>query len=245
MVRYGLIGKSLKHSYSKKFFDAKFSDLSAQYAYSLIELDDLVAVKETLTKAGLSGFNITIPYKKEILPYCDALSPAAEAIGAVNCVRITSEGLWLGFNTDMPAIRTVIQQYDFQVGDQALVLGTGGAALAVEFALHSIGVIPVKAGRSASANISYAALKTGDIAGYRFIIQCTPLGMYPAEDQTPDINYDQIHPGQVCIDLIYNPPKTLFLNRCLEQGAVIENGQRMLELQAEFSWNIWQQKHDE
>lgn len=241
MERYGLIGKSLKHSFSKSYFESKFSQLPiANYQYLLIELADLQGVQKKIKTLGLSGFNVTIPYKKEIITYCDFITDDARMIGAVNCVLVLKDQRWFGFNTDMLAIQQVIESYKSATNAKALIIGAGGAAQAVKLALDKLNITAYIVTRSLGSAFSFESLKDVDLSFFQFIIQCTPVGMYPDIKAAPNIEYAQISSQHVCIDLIYNPIKTLFLEQCENQGAIVENGYRMLTLQADLSWKIWQ-----
>ena len=204
---------------------------------TLYELEDITQVEPLRTK--LCGFNVTIPYKKEILPYLSAISDEAERVGAVNCVKVCDNGELHGYNTDVIGIRDTLSPYNLQ-GKKALVLGTGGAAAAVNFVLKEMGVEVVSVSRNKGADtLTYDKVTDELISATTLIVNATPVGMYPKIDQAPDIPYSALTSQHILFDLIYNPAVTLFLQRGSEQGATILGGGEMFRAQAEASWEIW------
>ncbi len=195
------------------------------------------------------GFNVTIPYKREVMAFLDEISEEARAIGAVNVVDIR-EGRLLGYNTDAFGFRAALEErFPGFLPERALVLGTGGAARAVCFALRQMGVSYGMVSRQpaevaaafegAEGIFSYEDLKPELVARSRLIVNTTPLGMHPHGESMPPIPYEALGAGHVLYDLIYNPAETLFLARGRAAGAKVLNGLRMLELQADASWRIW------
>lgn len=239
---YGIIGKSLVHSFSPTYFNAKFEreQLSAQYVK--FELQEIAEVNAVLTLPNLKGLNVTIPYKQAIMPYLDAVTPAAQAIGAVNCIT-KSDGLWVGHNTDVIGFEKSLTPYLQAHHQRALVLGTGGAAKAVEYVLQQLQIPYQLVSRTNSPNhLSYDAIAEDTITQYTLIINTTPLGMYPNLDACPKLPYHALSDQHLCYDLIYNPEVTLFLAKSKAQGATIVNGEAMLLAQAEAGWAIWNAK---
>lgn len=243
---YGLIGNPLSHSFSKQYFEEKFhqeSILDARYEnFPLDSIDRLPALLDQY--ASLSGLNVTIPYKKSVIQYIDTLDDLAGDIGAVNAIKIKRSGKHLvlaGYNTDVHGFRNSLVPYLLKTDKKALVLGTGGSSEAVVYVLKNLGIEPLSVSRKPSPGkqLSYEDLDTGIIREYRIIINTTPLGMYPDINRFPDIPYDGLTEDHLLYDLVYNPGVTLFLQKGREAGSTTVNGRKMLELQAERSWEIW------
>ena len=244
MRRFGLIGRKLSHSFSAKYFTEKFEreSLSDECRYDLFEMEDISCVEEFIASTvGLVGFNVTIPYKQQIIPYLTSLSDEARNIGAVNCVKLLSDASRIGYNTDVDGVRVSL---DKLLGadeiESALVLGTGGASQAVQYVLAERGISFSIVSRDATkGNIVYDDLTPEIIAVNRLIINTTPVGMYPHKDQAPDIPYKELTSNHYLFDLVYNPERTLFLERGAVRGAHTLSGLDMLYAQAESAWKIW------
>jgi shikimate dehydrogenase len=241
---YGLIGKKLGHSFSKSYFQEKFHSEHIDATFENFEMDDIQAFASLrLLHSQLRGVSVTIPYKEAIVPLLDALSPNAQAIGAVNCVAFR-DGLAIGHNTDVIGFRdSLAEVYEAEPGGKALILGTGGAAKAVQFALQhyfefdEIAFASRKEG--AADTVTYAQLAEQGLGGYRLIVNATPLGMFPEVDQCPDLDLATLHPDCLVFDLIYNPEETKLLSSARARGCPTRNGLDMLIRQAEASWAIW------
>ena len=237
MRKFGLIGYPLGHSASARYFTEKFATEGICGEYRLYEIEQIEAVKPL--QAILEGFNVTIPYKKQILPYLATVSKEAAAVGAVNCVKIDREGLLHGYNTDVVGIRKSLEGYDLR-GAKALILGTGGAAAAVEYVLKCMGVEVTSVSRREGAGvISYAQVTSEVIASNTLIVNATPVGMYPHIDEAPQIDDSSLTEHHILFDLIYNPARTRFLELGAERGATTISGCEMFRQQAEASWAIW------
>lgn len=242
-LQFGLLGYPLGHSFSKGYFEKKFETLKySLYSYHLFEFPDLNHLKEELAAfPHLKGFNITIPFKQSILPFCDQLSNEAKTIGAVNCVNIEN-GIWTGHNTDYFGFKQSIKPFLDPTHQMALVLGSGGSAKAVKYALESVGVEVYTVSSSLPVSekvLSYQHLNQHVFNAFKLIINTTPLGMYPHVQDAPPIPYELLTPAHLCYDLIYNPQETIFLKKAKQSGATVLNGLSMLHLQAEKSWEIW------
>ena len=241
---FGLIGYPLGHSFSKKYFTEKFEkEQIAGCSYELFEIPEVAEIRTILSnEPDLHGFNITIPYKEQILPYLQAIDEDAAAIGAVNVVKIT-DGQLKGFNTDFIGFRDSLRQLVGQnMPAKALILGTGGASKAIAYTLQQSGVDYQYVSRSAKASsISYDDLKTSPqwLNTHHLIVNTTPLGTYPKTDAAPDIPYDQLSDQHFLYDLVYNPAETRFMQLGAEKGAKTSNGYEMLVRQAEAAWDIW------
>ena len=246
MRRFGLIGRTLGHSFSARYFADKFQreGLADTHRYDLFELPEIECVKELIaTTEGLVGFNVTIPYKQQIIPYLNSLSAEARNIGAVNCVKIESDGRLTGYNTDIDGIRLSL---DKLLGgaeiDAALVLGTGGASQAVQYVLAERNIpYSIVSRDSAKGNLTYDDLKVEVTSSHHLIINSSPVGMYPNVDQCPDIPYELLTADHYLFDLVYNPERTLFAERAATMGAHTLCGLDMLYAQAESAWRIWNQ----
>lgn len=238
---FGLIGYPLSHSFSKGYFAEKFKKENIHDAhYEVFPIPDITLFPDLVHRShNLRGLNVTIPYKEQVIPYLDALDPEAEAIGAVNTIKI-EHGKTTGYNSDVwgfeKSLLPQLQPYHLH----ALILGTGGASKAVAFVLDKLGITYRYVSRNATEEIlGYAQLTPELIAEHKLIVNCSPLGMYPNVEACPDIPYAAITEHHLLYDLIYNPEETRFLQQGKAQGAATKNGLEMLVLQAERSWQIW------
>lgn len=241
MPLYGLIGFPLSQSFSKKYFTEKFEKESiADHRYELFEIPSIQYLKDIFAKhPDLAGFNITIPYKQDVMQFLDEIDGEAESIGACNCVKI-SNGKLKGYNTDASAFETTLLEQLKEHHTDALILGTGGAAKAVKYTLEKLGISYQFVSRNPGEfDLSYNDLDKSVMEKYTLIINTTPLGSFPKIEGKPALPYDLITPYHYLYDLVYNPPLTAFLKEGQERGAVIKNGYDMLVGQAELSWNIW------
>ncbi len=239
MRHFGLIGYPLGHSLSADFFAEKFARGGVDAEYSLYPIGSIDEVLPLLKK--LSGFNVTTPYKKEIIPLLDRLSEEAAAVGAVNCVKIMADGSACGYNTDVAGIRETLAGLGDLCGEKALVLGgSGGAAAAVKYVLNGMGVRCTSVSRTAGeGSIAYSELTHDVITEHTLIINATPLGMSPDFESCPDIPYEALTSAHTLFDLVYNPEVTEFLSRGARQGTRTTGGKLMFVEQAEASWRIW------
>lgn len=239
---FGLIGKPVGHSLSAEYFTKKFAaeECLDTKAYRLYELDSIDELRPLLEREKeLRGLNVTYPYKRDIIPLLDSLSPEAERIGAVNCVRIEDDGRLVGYNTDYTGFGTSLGEFLGANRPKALVLGTGGASQAVQRWLMDDGYEFKTVSHSGNGDLSYADLTQEIIEEYKLIINATPLGMAPLIQECPPIPYNYLTSEHYLYDLIYNPATTEFLRRGQMQGAAICNGQRMFVCQAEASWRVY------
>ena len=244
MRRFGLIGKTLKHSFSKTWFTKKFSEEGIQDCsyenYELQSVDELPALISA--HPDLDGINITIPYKEEVLKFLEHNDDMVKEIGACNCIKIQN-GVLSGFNTDASAFQRSLSDNLQSHHQCALVLGSGGASKAVQFALKKMNIDFLVVTRNKKGHfIGYEDLGQEVIEGHQVIINTTPLGTYPNVDEDPPIPYEWISPQHLLFDLVYNPPKSKFLQQGEKQGARIINGYQMLAGQAEESWRIWNER---
>lgn len=243
MRKFGLIGYPLGHSFSKKYFTEKFArEGRSDCQFELYEFPQVTEFANLiLQEKALEGLSVTIPYKEQIIPFLDALDPACEQIGAVNCIRIR-EGKKVGFNTDYLGFKQSLQAWLGDAIPSALVLGTGGASKAVQQALRDLEVSYQLVSRTQQeGQLTYQDLSENKawLKSHPLVINTTPLGTFPKVEGTPELPLEQLNESHLVYDLVYNPPITRLMRECMDRGGKAKNGQDMLELQAEAAWSIW------
>jgi shikimate dehydrogenase len=245
MKRLGLIGYPLSHSLSPRLFNDIFkAEGLSNWSYSLFPREDLGDIRQWLTEnPDICGLNVTIPHKQAVIPFLDDLHDSAEQTGAVNCIKVEAgPPLRLtGFNTDTTGFTAMLDAVKLPSSTQALVLGNGGAARAVQYVLRLRNIPFHTVGRNLQqADFTYENLPVENVTGAALIVQTTPLGTLGELDTlSPGIPYSAINAKHICLDLVYNPPETHFMKRCAQQGALVMNGMRMLETQARAAWEIF------
>lgn len=246
--QFGLLGGSLGHSFSPRYFGRKFAHWGLPFTYEALEFDDVAQIRDTLSaRPHLGGLNVTFPFKQSIIPYLDGLDRGAEAVGAVNTIAIAPERQqWIGQNTDVLGfewgLRHLLERAGRYDCPPALVLGTGGASLAAMYVLkHVVKQEQVKqvSRTPQEGMISYEDITPPMLQHYRLVVNCTPLGMYPNEDSKPALPYDALTSLHLFYDMVYNPQETAFMKAGRAKGAATINGYKMLVGQAEASWRIW------
>ncbi len=249
MKKLGLIGYPLSHSFSKKYFENKFSEQQIkEYVYDLYPLKQVEEINALLLQhPELCGLNVTIPYKEQVIPFLQELDETAAAVGAVNCIKIKTENgirRLIGYNTDVFGFRQSIKPFLEPQHEKALIIGTGGASKAVAYVLNQIGVAcwfvsrdKMHTGKENCFN--YSELNDYTMKAFKLIVNTSPVGMYPHTGQCPDLPYDHVEKGHLFYDLVYNPEETLFMKKGRERGAVAVNGLSMLYHQADKAWEIW------
>jgi shikimate dehydrogenase len=238
---YGLIGYPLTHSFSPAFFKKKFMRQGIQATYHPFALEHIEQLPWLMSAVrNLRGLNVTIPYKAAVLPYLASISDVALAVGAVNCIKVV-DGLLHGYNTDVTGFARSLQPLLRPDHHHALVLGSGGAALAVAYVLRKMGIRyrTVTRHPSAEGQFSYVELNADVLKTHHLIINTTPVGMYPHLHDHPSIPFEFLTPAHLVYDLIYNPRETRLLRLAREAGASTKNGLEMLTIQAEAGWEIW------
>ena len=244
MDKYGLIGYPLGHSFSIGYFNEKFHNEGIDAEYVNFEISQIEDLPEILAaNAHLKGLNVTTPYKEEVMRYLDDITPEASAIGAVNVIRVSHKGsktILKGFNSDVIGFTRSIESMLEPCHKKALILGTGGAAKAVDYGLKSLGLETLFVSRTPRAGVvTYNQITPEMIEAYNVIVNCTPLGLYPNTEACPDLPYEAMNSHTLLYDLLYNPDETLFMKKGRQQGAITKNGLEMLLLQAFASWEIW------
>ncbi len=240
-IRFGLIGKNIDYSFSRVYFTKKFKALKLDnYTYENFDFQEISELKNVLkNNQNIKGFNVTIPYKEVVIPYLSAMDAIAQEIGAVNTIKITTNGL-KGYNTDYYGFQKAIQPLLKKTDTFALILGTGGASKAVAYVFKILGISYKFVSREPEHDqLSYSDLNQKKLEKYTIIVNCTPLGTFPNILNKPEIPYQFISAQHILFDLIYNPEKTAFLLAGEAQGAKIKNGEAMLAQQAEKAWEIW------
>jgi len=244
-LKYGLIGKNISHSFSKKYFVEKFKLLYFDNCeYINFELESIKDFPKLFAETkGLKGLNVTIPYKETIIPYLDSLSKNAEKIGAVNTITISKDKKLKGYNTDHYGFRKALLPLLEEHHKKALLLGTGGASKAIAFALRKMKIEFDFVSRTPSEyELAYNELNEEIFNEYQIIINATPVGTFPNNTTSPDLNYNLFTSKHIAFDLVYNPEETEFLKRAKAKGAITKNGYEMLIFQAEKAWRIWNKK---
>lgn len=244
-MKYGLLGKHLSHSFSQRFFESYFKEHKIDASYELIELSSPDALKDFMlgSVAQYQGLNVTIPFKEHLLEFIDEVSSEAQIIGAINTIKVGSNGKICGYNTDAYGFHQSIKPFlDFN-HHRAIILGTGGASKAVAFVLEKLGldVFFISRNPIGSKQFSYSEINAQMLSTCKLVINCTPVGMFPNSDNLIDIPYEFLTKKHLIIDLIYNPSETLFLKKSRESGAIVLNGDSMLHQQALKSWELWNQ----
>jgi len=242
--KFGLIGSSVSHSFSKSYFDEKFfREGLRDYHYDLYPLGSVDELKKLLEEnPELYGLNVTIPYKEQVLKFLSDIDPTAKNIGAVNVIKIQN-GKLKGFNTDSDAFYETLEKWFPKIKDaKALVLGTGGSSKAVQQALKKLDIpFSMVSREKTKGQHTYESLEKNGapITEAQLIINTTPLGMSPNTNACPPIDYELITSQHYVYDLIYNPARTLFIQKAEMHGATVKNGLEMLQIQAEKAWAIW------
>jgi shikimate dehydrogenase len=252
-MKFGLIGKSLLHSFSPAYFNEKFVVHGlTDYSYQAFELPEInqPVLNNLIVQEKLNGFNVTIPYKEAVVTFLDEMSNDAKAIGAVNTIEVR----WLnnlsytlkGYNTDWTGFLKAIRPFLTVHHQQALIIGTGGASKAIAYALKSLGIDYFFVSRNKTEGqsnfLNYTELNQNAINHFKLIINTTPLGTFPEIDACPAIPYQYIGKEHLICDLVYNPSKTKMMELASMGGASVLNGLSMLQFQADEAWEIWNNK---
>lgn len=248
---YGLLGERLEHSFSKEYFTDKFYKLCLDHSYINIELDDVNNIIPFVqNNNNLKGFNVTVPYKENIIPLLDKLDDIAKEVGAVNTVKVEKDGKLTGFNTDVigfeALLKEVMKQKNIELtigleNKNALIFGSGGASKAVQYVLkkNNIPYNVVTRHCKTQHDIGYSEAYDKGFYPFSLVINTTPIGMFPNISECLELPYSTIEPHNIFIDLIYNPEETLFLKNARLMGVTTFNGLKMLHEQAEAAWKIW------
>lgn len=238
-MKLGLIGKSLEHSFSPRYFAGKFrrAQLSG-YSYQRFELPQIDDFPALIDEEDPDGLNVTIPYKTQVIPYLDELTDSARSIGAVNTIAF-SQGRSTGHNTDWIGFRDSLTPLLKPHHKQALILGSGGASKAVRYALENLGIATLTVSRNPKAGEVDYREASERLQQFPLVINTTPLGTFPKTEEMPPLSLANVSEIHLFYDLVYNPAETRLLSKVRAKGAQIKNGYQMLELQAEAAWQFW------
>lgn len=237
---FGLLGKNIDYSFSRNYFSEKFKMQAIDAEYRNFDIAQISEFESILNTYQISGLNVTIPYKQQVIPFLDHLDHDAREIGAVNTIKFLKNGTLYGYNTDYVGFMESIKPYLSSKHQNALILGTGGASKAIAYALELLGIDYQYVSRTASENcISYAEVDASLLRSHKVIINCTPLGTHPNIEASPELPYEYLSTDHLAYDLVYNPSETQFMKLAMKYGARATNGLRMLEIQAEKAWEIW------
>ena len=239
--QFGLIGKNIEYSFSRKFFSEKFSSDNkySNYDYTNYDIESIHDLNSVFNSKNLCGLNVTIPYKEKIISFLDKISDEAEQIGAVNTICFEN-GSKVGYNTDIFGFTESLKMNNIDNIDSALILGTGGAAKTIIYFCNKNNIpFNVVSRQESNLNLSYNELNEDIFKKRVLIVNCTPLGTYPDIKKCPKLPYELINKENILFDLVYNPSETLFMKKGKEIGCKTLNGYQMLRLQAEMSWKIW------
>ena len=243
MQQYGLIGYPLGHSFSKRFFTEKFENEHIDAVYESYPIENIQKFSELIADVALSGLNVTIPYKEQVIPFLDELDENAAQIGAVNVIKFIRSNNTLtlkGFNTDAVGFENSLRPYLKPHHTKALILGTGGASKAIKFVLQKSGIETMYVSRTqADDRFTYFDLNEQIISDFTVIVNASPVGTFPKVKDCPAIPYQYLSDKHLLFDVVYNPAETLFLKKGREQGVVGLNGEQMLVEQALAAWRIW------
>jgi shikimate dehydrogenase len=241
--RYGLVGKNIEYSFSRGYFKQKFeTDHLPNCNYENFDLKNIEAIKEVLTQQNICGLNVTIPYKREVIPFLDFLSTAASEMNAVNTLKFEKNGSISGHNTDVYGFEKSLLETVSELPKKALILGTGGASSAIAFVMKKLNIEFTFVSRQKSENsIEYSTVDESVLCQHLLIINASPVGTFPKIEEAPILPYHGLTKDHILFDLIYNPLETQFLKEGKARGCKLSNGLKMLEYQAEKSWEIWNQ----
>ena len=239
---YGLIGKNINYSFSREYFKQKFIDLNLKksHRYENLDLEELKGFQKLINQNNIKGLNVTIPYKEEVMDFLDEIDENAKKIGAVNTIKVDSNFKLKGYNTDYIGFINSIPKKLLKNIQTGIVLGSGGASKAIIFALNKMGIESIIVSRTKKKNfISYEELDRNMLLKSQLVINCTPLGTYPNINESPNIPYKYLNKSHLCYDLIYNPEESQFIKKSKTNNAKTINGLKMLKIQADESWKIW------
>ena len=238
--KFGLIGKNIDYSFSKKYFSEKFKKENLDYTYSNFDIVNISEIESILQNNSISGYNVTIPYKEEIIKFLDEIDEVAKDIGAVNTIK-KIDNKNIGFNTDGFGFeKSLLPLIENKIPKNALILGSGGASKAIKYVLKKLKInystVSRKEGKS---EFVYENLNEAILNKFKMIINCSPVGTFPNINNCPNIPYKFLTKDHILYDLVYNPIESLFLKRGRELGCKTKNGLEMLEIQANESWSVW------
>jgi len=243
---YGLVGKKLPHTLSPDFFNKKFVENGIDAEYRVFEIDRIEELDSIIYETkNLKGLNITVPYKRSVGHLVDIPSKAVTQTGSVNLLKFVNENgksITKGFNTDVVGFETSLLPYlDMKSEIKALILGTGGSAHTASYVFRRLGIFFYFVSRNPAKaeHLGYDWITKDILKEFKLIINCTPVGMFPDVEVSPEIPYEFINTHNILFDCVYNPENTVFLKRGKMNGAQTISGRQMFEIQANENWKIW------
>ena len=238
--KFGLIGKNIDYSFSKKYFSEKFKKENLDYTYSNFDIVNISEIESILQNNSISGYNVTIPYKEEIIKFLDEIDEVAKDIGAVNTIK-KIDNKNIGFNTDSIGFeKSLIPLIENKIPKNALILGSGGASKAIKYVLKKLKInYSTVSRKEGESEFVYENLNEAILNKFKMIINCSPVGTFPNINNCPNIPYKFLTKDHILYDLVYNPIESLFLKKGKELGCKTKNGLEMLEIQANESWSVW------
>tara|TARA_Y100000991_G_scaffold50805_1_gene36830 strand:- start:8085 stop:8822 length:738 start_codon:yes stop_codon:yes gene_type:complete len=237
---FGLIGKNIDYSFSKKYFRKKFELENLNYTYSNFDLNNLDSFASIFIKNEIAGLNVTTPYKSDIIKHLDEIDKTALIIGAVNTIKVECDKK-IGYNTDyMGFEKSLVPLIERKKTEHALILGSGGASKAIKYVLKNLNInYSIVSRKKGKSEFIYENLNKDLINKYKLIINCSPVGTFPKINNYPNIPYEFLSKDHILYDLVYNPDESLFLKKGKQFGSLTKNGLEMLKIQANESWKIW------
>lgn len=243
---YGLIGYPLGHSFSKSYFNEKFSKEGILAEYLNFEIKEIDQLVDIIKGNHICGLNVTIPHKRAVIDLLDEIDDVAKTVGAVNVIKFInrdSKTILKGYNTDVIGFSNSISKMLKPNNKKALILGTGGVSKAIDYSLKRMGIETLFVSREEKHGaITYDMLNKEIMSEYTIIVNASPVGMYPNIDKAPQIPYEYITNEHIVFDTIYNPAETMLMKLSADKGASVKNGLEMLEGQAIAAWKIWNDK---
>ena len=258
---FGLLGHPVAHSFSPDLMNALARRHGFRFGYHAFSVPPagLPVFFQAVRLLPVHGFNVTAPHKRAVISFCEVRSPAVLATGASNCV-VNREGKLEAHNTDVAGFLWALRRLQgAEAAERALVLGAGGAARAVVFALEETGfrelaVVSRNSAREQEwrrespalferADLRFVpwepSLLESLVERTELVVQCTPVGTWPDVEQTVPFPFERLHAGHMVFDLVYNPPETAFLQRAGSKEAAVQNGLAMLAAQAAEALRLW------
>ena len=246
MKKYLVIGNPIDHSLSPKLQNwwLKENNIDATYDKIKLEIHEIKKFIQEIKKQKVAGCNVTVPFKKTVIPFLDKLSPEAEQTQSVNTITYDNGDL-VGYNTDIFGFDTAIKKLDFSIkGKKVLILGAGGVVPSIIFALKNMHVQEITISnrtkeKAENLRVLYKDLKIlewGNLTDFHMVINATSLGL---NNETINLDFSSLGHGKLFYDVIYNPQETRFLKTGKQLGHKIENGKTMFIYQALEAFKLW------
>ena len=247
MKKYLVIGNPIEHSLSPNLHNhwIKENKINATYDKKRLNESDIEEIIDEIKKGKIDGINVTLPFKKSVIPFLDQLTPLAKEAQSVNTI-FKEDNKVIGDNTDVGGFEKGLKHINYSVKNKnVFILGAGGVAPSIIIALKRLGTAKITLSNRTKEKAEdlkkiYPDLEIidwGQTPGFNMIINATSLGL--KNDDEIKLNYDDIGPNKLFYDVIYNPSKTKFLSKAKQFGNQIENGKMMFIYQAQLAFKIW------